>query len=349
MIERRATLISPQACQRKAGCQACGCVPGRGARLWPRPRGRRAPRKGRGVVVPRHDPVRVRAVFVRGSKTRPDQSGRGSLASQGRNDRGCHGQTRLSVSSPKGTVCDSGPHPLPTSCVRTCNPIESDWRFGPVGACGLDGSQGFGRGLPEGRTANGREASSGGPYPQAALAAALPDCRHARQDWRMLDAGAIRERLGGRWAGAEVRVLTSVTSTSDVAWAWAGAGCPEGTAVFAEEQVRGRGRFGRTWHSPRGRSILVSVVLRPPGEDVSPAHLTALGAVAAAEAIEAEAPLQAEIRWPNDVMLGGRKVAGVLVECRGGRVTPSVIGIGINANTRREEFPGELLGVATSL
>jgi len=165
----------------------------------------------------------------------------------------------------------------------------------------------------------------------------------------MLDAGAIRERLGGRWAGAEVRVLTSVTSTSDVAWAWAGAGCPEGTAVFAEEQVRGRGRFGRTWHSPRGRSILVSVVLRPPGEDVSPAHLTALGAVAAAEAIEAEAPLQAEIRWPNDVMLGGRKVAGVLVECRGGRVTPSVIGIGINANTRREEFPGELLGAATSL
>ncbi|HUT34782.1 MAG TPA: biotin--[acetyl-CoA-carboxylase] ligase [Planctomycetota bacterium] len=165
----------------------------------------------------------------------------------------------------------------------------------------------------------------------------------------MLDARAIRERLGENWPDAELRVLSSVTSTSDVAWAWAEAGCPEGTAVFAEEQVRGRGRFGRTWHSPRGRDILLSVVLRPPTEEVSPAHLTALGAVAVAEAIEAEAGLRPQIRWPNDLTLGNRKVAGVLVECRGERVAPCVMGLGVNVNSRRDELPADLRSSATSL
>lgn len=165
----------------------------------------------------------------------------------------------------------------------------------------------------------------------------------------MLNAEAIRASLGTCWAGADLRALGSVSSTNDVAWAWAEAGCPEGTAVFAEEQVQGRGRHGRSWFSPRGRGLLMSVVLRPSGSGVGPAHITALAALAVAEAIEAEAGLDARIRWPNDVVLRDRKVAGVLAEFRGCRVSPCVVGIGVNVNTKPEEFPEELRACATSL
>jgi len=164
----------------------------------------------------------------------------------------------------------------------------------------------------------------------------------------MLDTDAIRARLGDEWPGAEFRSLGSVTSTNDLAWAWAQAGCPEGTAVFAEEQVQGRGRFGRAWHCPRGRGLLMSVVLRPPEAVVTAAHVTALAALALAEAVEAETALPAALRWPNDVTLGSRKVAGVLVEQRGGPA-PCVVGMGLNVNVGREEFPEELRGAATSL
>jgi len=165
----------------------------------------------------------------------------------------------------------------------------------------------------------------------------------------MLDAAAIRACVDNVWAGAEVRVLGSVTSTNDIAWAWAEAGCAEGTVVLAEEQVRGRGRFGRIWHSPRGRGLLMSVVLRPCTAALSPTHITAIGALAAAEAIEAESGLSAGIRWPNDLTIGGRKVGGILVERRGTGPSPCIVGIGINVNTRAEEFPKELRPVATSL
>lgn len=165
----------------------------------------------------------------------------------------------------------------------------------------------------------------------------------------MLDAETIRASLSNGWAAAQIRCLGSVTSTNDIAWAWALAGCPEGTTVFAEEQLQGRGRFGRTWHSPRGRGLLMSVVLRPTGDTVSPAHLTALAALAAVEAIEAETGLRASIRWPNDVAFGPSKVAGVLVERRGGSPGPCVVGIGINVNTRPEEFPADIRTTATSL
>ncbi|MBM4036637.1 MAG: biotin--[acetyl-CoA-carboxylase] ligase [Planctomycetes bacterium] len=180
----------------------------------------------------------------------------------------------------------------------------------------------------------------------------------------LMDAEALRARLGGEWAGAELRALGSVASTNDIAWAWAQAGCGEWTTVFAEEQVQGRGRFGRTWHCPRGRGVLMSVVLRPPGSGLAPPHVTALAALAVAEGIEAESGLRSEIRWPNDVVLVAqasrlcatgetpvppRKVAGVLAECRGGQAAPCILGIGINVNARREEFPEALRATATSL
>jgi len=165
----------------------------------------------------------------------------------------------------------------------------------------------------------------------------------------MLDAEAIRASLDNGWAQAELRVLGSVSSTSDIAWAWADAGCAEGTAVFAEEQVQGRGRFGRAWLSPRGRGLLMSFVLRPETGDIGPAHITALAAVAVAEAIEAEAGLAAGIRWPNDVVLAGRKVAGILTECRGARVAPCVVGIGINVNMETADFDPAIRDKAISV
>lgn len=166
----------------------------------------------------------------------------------------------------------------------------------------------------------------------------------------MVDAEAIIGRLRGSRLGVQVRALGSVTSTNDIAWAWAEAGCPEGTVVLAEEQVRGRGRFGRTWHCPRGGGLLMSVVLRPPGEAVGPAHLTGVGALGVAEAVEELAALPCAIRWPNDVTVRGLKLAGVLVERRGtDDSAPCVMGLGLNVNVAREELPEDIRGRATSL
>ncbi len=166
----------------------------------------------------------------------------------------------------------------------------------------------------------------------------------------VLDVTAIERQLPRGAGTGPVRVLGSVTSTNDIAWAWAGAGCAEGAAFFAEEQIQGRGRFGRTWHCPRGTGLLVSVVLRPPEASITPAHLTALSAVAVAEAIEEAAGVEAGLRWPNDVTVDEGKVAGVLVERRGrGASPPCVVGIGLNVNTEPQAFPVEVRETATSL
>lgn len=166
----------------------------------------------------------------------------------------------------------------------------------------------------------------------------------------MLDAAAIERQLGERRFVGPIRALRSVASTNDIAWAWAAAGCPEGSVFFAEEQVQGRGRFGRTWHCPRGAGLLMSIVLRPSVPSITPAHLTALTALAVAEAVEGVAGLDVALRWPNDVTAGGRKLAGVLAERRGGQgASACVVGVGLNVNVAPEQFPEELRATATSL
>jgi BirA family biotin operon repressor/biotin-[acetyl-CoA-carboxylase] ligase len=125
-----------------------------------------------------------------------------------------------------------------------------------------------------------------------------------------------------------------------------GAGDPEGAVAVAEEQTAGRGRLGRSWVAPAGSSILASVLLRP---DVAPARLpelTVLAANAVAEAIAAEAELEPSVKYPNDVLVGGRKVSGVLGEARDGIV---VLGIGINVNVPPEAMPADTRLPATSL
>jgi len=150
--------------------------------------------------------------------------------------------------------------------------------------------------------------------------------------------------------GRRVVVLEQTNSTNDIAWAEALTGAPEGTVVFAEEQAAGRGRMGRRWHSPSGRNLLLSVILRPALEAGQANYLTVTSSVAVAQALRENLPLQARIRWPNDITIKERKVSGILVE---GRTLATgaafVLGVGVNVNMRPEDYPPELRGIATSL
>jgi BirA family transcriptional regulator, biotin operon repressor / biotin---[acetyl-CoA-carboxylase] ligase len=120
---------------------------------------------------------------------------------------------------------------------------------------------------------------------------------------------------------------------------------PEGALAVAEEQTAGRGRLGRTWAAPRGRSILCSVLLRPPAERVA-AQLSLVAGVAVADAVERALGLTTQIKWPNDVLVNRKKVAGILAEARDGAV---VLGIGINVNETQEELPSDARTPAASL
>lgn len=114
-----------------------------------------------------------------------------------------------------------------------------------------------------------------------------------------------------------------------------GSGLPEGATAATDHQTGGRGRMGRPWTAPPESSVLVSVMLHPPSERHLP-ELSLVAALAAAEAIEGATGLTAQVKWPNDVMLNRRKVAGILSELQDGAV---VVGIGINVNQTRDELP----------
>jgi BirA family biotin operon repressor/biotin-[acetyl-CoA-carboxylase] ligase len=120
---------------------------------------------------------------------------------------------------------------------------------------------------------------------------------------------------------------------------------PEGAVAVANEQTAGRGRMGRRWEAPAGSSILFSVLLRPPPERRA-AELTLVAGVATAVVVERATGLAAQIKWPNDVMLDRRKVAGGLAELKDGAV---VLGIGLNVNQGPDELPSETKTVAGSL
>lgn len=120
---------------------------------------------------------------------------------------------------------------------------------------------------------------------------------------------------------------------------------PEGAVAVCEEQTAGRGRMGRAWTAPAGSSILVSVLLRPPAERRA-AELSLVAGVATAVAVERATALAAQIKWPNDVMLDRRKVAGVLAELKDGAV---VLGIGLNVGQRFDELPADTRVPAGSL
>jgi BirA family biotin operon repressor/biotin-[acetyl-CoA-carboxylase] ligase len=145
--------------------------------------------------------------------------------------------------------------------------------------------------------------------------------------------------------GRRIAVWSRVTSTNDLAARAAASLSNDGLVILAEEQTAGRGRLGRSWQAPRGSSLLLSLLLFPPSGLDQPWWLTALGAVAVAEVVEQATGRPCSIKWPNDVRIERRKVAGVLVE----RGKGSILGIGLNVNLSRDDFAPELRDSATSL
>jgi BirA family biotin operon repressor/biotin-[acetyl-CoA-carboxylase] ligase len=152
--------------------------------------------------------------------------------------------------------------------------------------------------------------------------------------------------------GRQVHWLSTTSSTNDVAARLAERGAEEGTTVVAETQTAGRGRHGRTWFSPAGAGLYVSLVLRPAGDLArgnAAALVTLATGVALAEAVRALTGLPAEIKWPNDVVVGRRKLAGILAEgaTLGGVLQHVVLGFGVNLRTAA--CPPELASRVTSI
>ena len=147
----------------------------------------------------------------------------------------------------------------------------------------------------------------------------------------------LQARLQTKVIGREIVVFEETTSTNDVIERMARS--REGLVVFAESQTKGRGRHGRAWASARGKGLWFSVLLRP---KFPLPRLT----IAASVAVARVAGAAAKIKWPNDVTLGDRKLAGILTENREG---VAILGIGMNVNCRMEDFPSELREIATAL
>ncbi|HTO53493.1 MAG TPA: biotin--[acetyl-CoA-carboxylase] ligase [Myxococcota bacterium] len=156
-----------------------------------------------------------------------------------------------------------------------------------------------------------------------------------------------------RWLGQRLDVFAELDSTNLYAEKLGHQGAPDGTVVIADRQSAGRGRLGRSFFSPGGRSLYLSVLLRPeqPLEQVH-RHVFA-AAVAVADCARAALPAtsQVEIKWPNDVLIDGRKTSGINlpVHVDAGRVVFAVLGVGVNVNLAVEELPEELRPIATSL
>jgi len=167
-----------------------------------------------------------------------------------------------------------------------------------------------------------------------------------------LHADDLVARLGQtRVVGREIHVFQETTSTNDVAARLARGGAREGAVVFAERQSKGRGRMGRVWISPERKGLWFTVLLRPDIPPQGATQLTVAAATALSRAITLQTGLTPEIKWPNDILIHGKKVAGILTEMRAelDHLQEVLLGIGMNVNLEREDFPASLLRAATSL
>ncbi|MDR2007280.1 MAG: biotin--[acetyl-CoA-carboxylase] ligase [Acidaminococcales bacterium] len=163
--------------------------------------------------------------------------------------------------------------------------------------------------------------------------------------------GEITSCLATRWLGRNIIYRGSVKSTNDIAKQAALEGCPHGTVIVAEEQSGGRGRLARGWFSPLHRGLWFSVVLRPPFLPQEAPKLTLLMAVVLAEALAVYPGVQTGIKWPNDILLQGKKISGILTEMSAEMeaINYVVIGTGLNTNTPEEILPVNLREKAGSL
>ena len=149
-----------------------------------------------------------------------------------------------------------------------------------------------------------------------------------------------------------IRYFETIDSTNTQAKTMGLEDAPHGTAVLAEAQTAGRGRLGRSFHSPQGQGIYLSLVLRPGCHAMKLMHLTCAVGCAVCDAIESVTGLRPGIKWTNDLVFGKRKLGGILTELsldHGGNVNFAVVGIGINCAQSPEDFPQEIRDIATSL
>src|SRR5256885_15483766 len=154
-----------------------------------------------------------------------------------------------------------------------------------------------------------------------------------------------------RVIGRDIRVFEETTSTNDVVERLARDGVREGIVVFAETQTRGRGRLGRKWVSPARKGLWLSVLLRPPLSPQAATQLTVAAATSLVRAIRQTTSVEAEVKWPNDILIRGKKTAGVLTELSAelDRINHVVLGIGIDVNLSKSDLPAELRATTTSL
>ncbi|HEY3368570.1 MAG TPA: biotin--[acetyl-CoA-carboxylase] ligase [Symbiobacteriaceae bacterium] len=181
---------------------------------------------------------------------------------------------------------------------------------------------------------------------------------HQRRGYRLVSApdavtpGELLPGLTTERFGRQIEYREAVPSTNDLAKELARAGAPEGFLVITDEQTAGRGRLGRSWTTPGGTALAMSLVLRPTLPPHHAPRITLTAAVAVAEAVREVTGLPAGIKWPNDVQIGGRKLCGILTEMESemlSQVTFVVLGVGLNVNVPREAMPEAFRESATSL
>ena len=167
----------------------------------------------------------------------------------------------------------------------------------------------------------------------------------------ILTVEGIKRNLSARFIGADIYLFDAIDSTNDYALKLAKEGAKEGTVVLSESQSKGKGRLGRSWFSPSGANIYLSIILRPQMPTSQIPLLTFAAAIAVAKSITDVTNLDADIKWPNDILIRGKKVAGILSEmgAEKDKVNFAIVGIGINVNLDKKDIPLELIDKATSI
>ena len=167
----------------------------------------------------------------------------------------------------------------------------------------------------------------------------------------LLTPSEVKSSLKTEWMGKVIHYFTRLDSTNSKAYELATRGAEEGEVVISESQEKGRGRLGRNWFSPPHLNLYLSVILRPKIPPHQAPLITLMAAVATAEAIEENTGLRPLIKWPNDILLRGRKVAGLLNEIKSetDRIHFVILGIGMNLNMDEKMFPQGIRSLATSL
>lgn len=162
----------------------------------------------------------------------------------------------------------------------------------------------------------------------------------------------LAARLRTRTFGRTLHCYEETGSTQNIAHELVKKGAPEGTLVVAERQTTGRGRLGRHWHSPKGKGIYMSLILKPAIPLQFTPQLTLVTAVALCRAIRKQVPnVDPGIKWPNDLLVDGKKISGILLEssAENESLQHVITGVGIGANLEEDDYPDELKGIATSL